>query len=199
MKSYLHPLFLAVVFITSCNNRNEPDAGNTESQLFELLPAEHTGISFENNLTEGLNTNILMYEYFYNGAGIATGDFNGDGLDDLYFTSNMGENKFYLNKGDFKFEDITLQSLAGGRPGPWKSGVNAVDINGDGRLDIYLCYSGAMPAEKERTSYLLIPEILLPEFQFLKSKPKLTALRIQDSATSLIFWIMTGMATLICC
>lgn len=155
MKSYLYPLLLAVFFITSCNNRNEPDAGNAEIHLFELLPTEHTGINFENKLTEGLNTNILMYEYFYNGAGIATGDFNGDGLEDLYFTSNMGENKFYLNKGDFKFEDITQQSLAGGRPGPWKSGVNAVDINGDGKLDIYLCYSGAMPAEKRKNQLFI--------------------------------------------
>ncbi|MBL7768962.1 MAG: VCBS repeat-containing protein [Flavipsychrobacter sp.] len=155
MKLYLHLLLSAVFFITACNNRNEQDPAQAESALFELLPSEYTGISFENKLTEGLNTNILMYEYFYNGAGIATGDFNADGLEDLYFTSNMGENKFYLNKGDFKFEDITLQSLAGGRPGPWKSGVNAVDINGDGRLDIYLCYSGALPAEKRKNQLFI--------------------------------------------
>ncbi len=150
MKSLCLLILLFGVYLTSCNNRNEPASIQAENRLFELLPAEQTGIAFENRLTEGLNTNILVYEYFYNGGGIATGDFNGDGLEDLYFSSNMGENKFYLNRGDFKFEDITLQSMAGGRSGPWKSGVNAVDINGDGRLDIYLCYSGAMPAEKRK-------------------------------------------------
>ena len=96
-----------------------------------------------------------MYEYFYNGGGAAAGDFNNDGLVDLYFTSNMNDNKFYLNKGNMQFQDITLASHAAGRPGPWKTGVNAVDINADGRLDIYLCYSGAMPAAK-RVNQLFI-------------------------------------------
>jgi len=155
MKSPCSLILLLIVYLAACNNRNEPASTQAENGLFELLPAEQTGIAFENRLTEGLNTNILMYEYFYNGAGIATGDFNGDGLEDLYFSSNMGENKFYLNRGDFKFEDITLQSMAGGRPGPWKSGVNAIDINGDGRLDIYLCYSGAMPAEKRKNQLFI--------------------------------------------
>jgi enediyne biosynthesis protein E4 len=96
-----------------------------------------------------------MYEYFYNGAGVAAADFNGDGLVDIYFSSNMGDNKFYLNKGDMKFQDITDVTGASGRSGPWKTGVNAVDINADGRLDLYLCYSGALPAAK-RANQLFI-------------------------------------------
>src|SRR5688572_33206981 len=107
--------------------------------LFTLMPADSTHISFNNQLTEGPNTNVLMYEYFYNGGGVATGDVNGDGLIDIYFSANMADNKFYVNKGGFRFEEL---SQALGRPGPWKTGVTMADVNGDGRLDIYLCYSG---------------------------------------------------------
>ncbi len=125
--------------------------------LFELLPPSKTNITFSNTLTEGPNTNILMYEYFYNGGGVAAGDMNGDGLIDLYFTSNMGENKLYLNQGNFQFKDITLQAGVVGRPGPWKTGVTAADVNGDGRLDLYVCYSGALPDPK-RANQLFINE-----------------------------------------
>lgn len=134
---------------------NEKKSTEEITPLFSLLTPDQTGVSFSNEITEGLNTNILMYEYFYNGAGVAAGDFNGDRLVDLYFTSNMGDNKFYLNKGSMKFEDITDNSGAAGRPGPWKTGVSAVDVNADGMLDIYVCYSGTMPAPK-RANQLFI-------------------------------------------
>ncbi|MBZ5858945.1 VCBS repeat-containing protein [Flavihumibacter profundi] len=154
-KVYHIAFFICFWAMSSCNNKGDSGKAATGKQLFTLLDSSATNINFQNTLTEGLNTNILMYEYFYNGGGIAAGDFNNDGLVDLYFTSNMGENKFYLNKGNLQFQDITLPSNAGGRPGPWKTGVNAVDINADGKLDIYLCYSGAMPAEK-RVNQLFI-------------------------------------------
>ena len=148
--------FMILVFLglSSCKNKLKEEQNLTnEPTLFTLLTPEETGVSFQNILNEGLNTNILMYEYFYNGGGVASGDFNGDGNIDLYFTSNMSENKFYLNRGSGngaspRFEDVTEISGASGRTGPWKTGVNTVDINADGKLDIYLCYSGAMPAEK---------------------------------------------------
>jgi len=139
----------------SCNGKTPNSKSETGIPLFTLLPPEETNISFQNTLTEGLNTNILMYEYFYNGGGVAAGDFNNDGLVDIYFTSNMSDNKFYLNKGNMKFQDITEISGAGGRPGPWKTGINTVDINADGRLDLYICYSGALPPLK-RTNQLFI-------------------------------------------
>ena len=108
-------------------------------------------------MTEGANTNILMYEYFYNGGGVAAGDLNRDGLVDLYFTSNMGKNKLYLNKGKMEFQDVTEPSGAGGREGPWKTGVTMVDINGDNKLDIYVCYSG-MVRDENRVNQLFINE-----------------------------------------
>ncbi|MBC6996065.1 VCBS repeat-containing protein [Lewinella lacunae] len=96
-----------------------------------------------------------MYEYFYNGGGVAAGDLNGDGKTDLYFTANMAENRLYLNAGDLHFTDVTQPSGAGGRPGPWKTGVTLADVNADGKLDIYLCYSGMLPPEK-RANQLFI-------------------------------------------
>jgi hypothetical protein len=139
------------------NQEDKENVPTSQPALFTLLPAEQTGVLFQNSLNEGLNTNILMYEYFYNGGGVAAGDFNGDGKTDLYFTSNMGENKLYLNNGGMQFKDITAGSGAEGRPGPWKTGISVVDINSDGKLDLYLCYSGAMPAEK-RANQLFINE-----------------------------------------
>lgn len=96
-----------------------------------------------------------MYEYLYNGGGVAAGDFNDDGLIDLYFTSNMGENKFYLNTGDLTFKDVTAIAKVTGRPGPWKTGITAADVNGDGKLDLYLCYSGALPPQKRQNQLFI--------------------------------------------
>ncbi len=141
-------LLAGLYLLCACNQAAEKQKGNTPPALFTLMPAEKTTISFQNILTEALNTNILMYEYFYNGGGVAAGDFNNDGLVDLYFTANMSDNKLYLNKGDMRFTDISFSSGTTGRSGPWKTGANAVDINADGKLDIYLCYSGALPPAK---------------------------------------------------
>ena len=110
-------------------------------KMFTTLSAAESGITFENTLPETPEANIITYEYFYNGGGVAAGDFNNDGLVDLYFTANLAENKLFLNLGNFKFKDITKSSGAGGKRG-WKTGVSVADVNGDGFLDIYVCYSG---------------------------------------------------------
>jgi hypothetical protein len=134
-----------------------PQAERKPPALFTLMTTQQTNIDFVNTLTEGLNTNILMYEYFYNGGGVAIADLNNDELMDIYFTSNMAENKLYLNKGNLAFQDITSNAGVSGREGPWKTGITMVDINGDNKIDIYLSYSGMLPDEK-RVNQLFINE-----------------------------------------
>jgi enediyne biosynthesis protein E4 len=104
---------------------------------------DSTGINFENDVEDQKLNNSFVFRNFYNGGGVAIGDINNDGLPDIFFTSNMGENKLYLNKGNFKFQDITKQAGIF-QNNQWSTGVIFVDINGDGWLDIYVCSSGHM-------------------------------------------------------
>lgn len=109
-----------------------------EKDLFTELSVEDTGITFANRIAENDTMNILSFEYVYNGGGVALGDFNNDNLTDIYFTGNTTSNKLYLNKGNFKFDDVTPTAGVSGQ-GKWSSGVALVDINNDNKLDIYVC------------------------------------------------------------
>jgi hypothetical protein len=124
------------------------------SPLFEALPSQKTGITFKNILQETPKSNVLTYEYFYNGGGVSVGDINNDGLDDVYFTGNMKPNALYLNLGNFKFKEIA-SSAGVDCKGGWKTGVTMADINGDGNLDIYVCYSGKGDPEKRRNKLFI--------------------------------------------
>jgi len=116
-------------------------ACSKSDKKFRLVPSSESGIKFKNTLAFSTEFNILNYMYFYNGGGVAIADFNGDKLPDIYFTSNQESNKLYLNKGDLKFQDITELAGVEGFNG-WTTGVTTADVNGDGRLDIYVGYLG---------------------------------------------------------
>ncbi len=113
----------------------------SEKQLFQTLDSTKTSVGFVNKLVPTDKLNLLDYLYFYNGGGVSAGDVNNDGLIDLYFVSNQGPNKLYLNKGGFKFDDITEKAGVAGFS-DWQTGSTMADVNGDGRLDIYVCAVG---------------------------------------------------------
>src|SRR5579871_3035990 len=106
--------------------------------LFEKISSTHSGITFNNSITEDDSINPLNVVNIYNGGGVGIGDFNNDGLQDIFFTGNMVPCKLYLNKGNFQFEDITEKAGVEGL-GRWARGVSVIDINNDGLMDIYIC------------------------------------------------------------
>ncbi|WP_297338283.1 VCBS repeat-containing protein [Algoriphagus sp.] len=123
---------------------------------FLPLKSKKAGISFKNQLTEDQVNNILRYEYFYNGGGVAVGDLNKDGLDDIFFTGNMVPNQLYKNLGNLQFENVTKSAKIKGKAA-WTTGVSMADVNADGLLDIYVCYSGKGTPE-DRKNELWINE-----------------------------------------
>ncbi|WP_075342590.1 VCBS repeat-containing protein [Tenacibaculum agarivorans] len=132
-------LFVLSLTLFNCDktNKQSPPIKN-KKYLFEKVSTEITGINFKNEIEDNEKHNIISYIYYYNGGGVAIGDFNNDQLDDIYFVSNKQQNKLYLNKGNLKFEDITAQAGVQGKAS-WQTGATVVDINNDGFLDIYVC------------------------------------------------------------
>ncbi|WP_425421723.1 FG-GAP-like repeat-containing protein [Phaeodactylibacter xiamenensis] len=129
------------LLFASCQNTDNQDIARKRG-TFVPHDEQKTGIDFANTLTETEDVNVLSYEYFYNGGGIAVGDLNQDSLPDLYFTGNMVPNALYLNQGGLQFKAVTETAGVAGRKEGWNTGTTLVDINNDGLLDIYLCYSG---------------------------------------------------------
>lgn len=149
---YFHYVWVLSVLVlsmgTACDS--DPSSNRTsianqpvEAPLFQLLSPEATGVKFANMLPENKEMNILGYEYYYNGGGVAVGDVNNDGLPDLYLTANLVASRLYLNRGNLRFEEVTQQTGTVSRPG-WKTGVSMADVDGNGYLDIYVCRSGKM-------------------------------------------------------
>jgi len=145
MRKIFYLLVLSVVCVA---------CGEKDSKLFTNLSKQKTGINFRNILEETNELNVLNYSYFYNGGGVAIGDINNDGLQDILFTGNMVKNRLYLNKGNFDFEDITQKSGIADKQG-WCTGATMVDINGDGKLDIYICRSAdGDPARRKNLLFI---------------------------------------------
>jgi hypothetical protein len=139
----------AALFIC-CEGRKQKNV----NALFETLDNKTTGIDFTNKLTPTAQFNMFKYMYFYNGAGVGVGDFNNDGLIDIFFSSNQGENKLYLNEGGMKFKDVTKEAKIP-QDGGWSTGVSIVDINNDGLLDMYVCRVGNYESLKNKNQFLI--------------------------------------------
>lgn len=136
---------LLLTIFSSCKN---------SSSLFERIDSEQSGIHFNNLITETDSVNVMDFENVYNGGGVGFGDFNNDGLQDIYFAGNQVSNKLYLNKGDFKFEDVTESAGITGN-GIWARGVSVIDINNDGWEDVYVCASiKDKPADRQNQLYI---------------------------------------------
>src|SRR5690349_12638535 len=125
-----YAIILVLVFLTSAcekTSTNTEESPADSNSWFVKMSSEETGLKFKNQITEDQNRNVLLYEYFYNGGGVAVGDFNNDGQDDVFLTANQQACKLYLNKGQWRFEDVTTAAGVGGRPNDWKTGAVAVD------------------------------------------------------------------------
>ena len=141
----LAALLLLLLGTSACSETGgdtTPPAGTT---LFTLLPSKYTGVHFANRLTDTRELNVFTYRNYYNGGGVAIGDLTGDGLPEIVLTSNQDGPKLFLNLGEFRFRDVTEDARVVERD-RWTTGVTLADVNGDGRLDIYVCHAGRKPA-----------------------------------------------------
>ena len=147
MKNLLFVIILSYLFF-SCNS------DNAEPSLFTLKD-DSIGITFQNTLQYTEELNPYTYRNFYNGGGVALGDINNDGLLDIYFTGNLVDNQLYLNKGNWKFENITDKAGVACK-NVWSSGVTFIDINNDNFMDIYVCKAGPPSENDNRHNELFI-------------------------------------------
>jgi hypothetical protein len=138
--------FLFCSCIVACTGKKDP-------VLFESLSSEVTHIGFANNIEPTFDFNILDYNYFYNGGGVAAADFNNDGFTDLYFTGNQVSGRLYLNSGNFNFKDVTEKAGVGTKN--WATGIAVADVNNDGLADMYISYAG-LPDPQKRIHQLFI-------------------------------------------
>ena len=139
---------LAGIVLFSCGEKKKGP------YAFEVMKSEKTGLSFANTLESTDSFNLFKYMYFYNGAGVGVGDFNNDGLQDIFFSSNQGDNSLFLNKGGMQFSNVTKEA---GIPSDhaWSTGVSVVDINNDGLLDIYVSRVGKYKVLNSRNQFLV--------------------------------------------
>ncbi len=147
-------IIAAAVLLLLFSCRDKKGERSSRDTLFHLVSAENSGVDFANNLENEKDFNIFTYRNFYNGGGVGIADINNDGLADIYMIRNKGQNKLYLNQGDFTFKDITEESGVGGERA-WSTGVAMVDINADGWMDIYLCNAGNVEGDDHKNELFI--------------------------------------------
>jgi enediyne biosynthesis protein E4 len=135
---------VAALLLADCQCRQEGQDRQGAKRHFNVMNMASTGVDFTNVVPDQSadSMNIIQYLYYYNGGGVAAGDFNNDGLCDLFFTANLTTNRLYLNRGQWRFDDVTAAAGVGGTTGTWNTGVSVADVNADGWLDIYVCRVG---------------------------------------------------------
>ncbi len=170
-----------ILCLTACHS-----AAVKEPALFEVLDSSKTGLVFSNKLTPTQEFNMFKYMYFYNGGGVGAGDFNNDGLIDLFMTANQGDNKLYLNKGALKFEDVTAAAKIP-QDGAWSTGVSVVDINNDGLLDIYICRVGDYETLHGHNQLLICKGIDKNGVPFYEDEAKQYGLDFSGFSTQAVF------------
>src|SRR6056297_461529 len=139
-------LTILLLFITPQDRSEQP--------LFEKMDSERTGITFVNIVEEKPGNNILESEFFFNGGGVAVGDLDQNGFPDLYFTANQGANALYMNRGNYRFENISREAGVEDTGG-WTAGSAFADVNADGLLDIYVCKAGKVPVDERRNKLFI--------------------------------------------
>jgi hypothetical protein len=182
-KSFFLTTLLLPVFFLSCKEA----AKEVSSPLFEALDSKTTGIDFVNKLTPTAQFNMFKYMYFYNGAGVGVGDFNNDGLSDIFFSANQGYNKLYLNEGGMKFKDVSQEAHIP-RDGAWSTGVSVVDINNDGLLDIYVCRVGNYESLKSKNQFLICKGIDAKGIPYYEDEASLLGLDFSGFGTQAAFF-----------
>lgn len=179
-KKYIYNLFniFFLLLLYSCNK---------DKVLFRQLDDKLTGIDFTNKLLDTPELNILTYLYYYNGAGVSVGDFNNDGLTDIYFTSNQEEDKLYINLGDFHFKDITSLTGIVNNKG-WTTGVTTVDINNDGLLDIYICKTTPIFNDEADSNLLFVNQGIKNGMPLFKEESSVYGLNFKGYSTQAVFF-----------
>lgn len=152
---YLLGFFFLLVSCSGNKNEKNGNFSNGTIALYSKIDPTSSGIEFTNSINETLDFNFLNYPYLYTGGGVATGDIDNDGLEDIYFISNFGKNKLYKNTGDFSFVDISAESKTVDNEG-FSTGVTMLDINNDGWLDIYVCKAGSLKNDDGRRNKLYV-------------------------------------------
>ncbi|MEO6456188.1 MAG: VCBS repeat-containing protein [Ginsengibacter sp.] len=174
-------LLLIVAGMFSCHKKK------TGVALFQALKNSYTGLDFNNKLSYDKDFNLYKYMYFYNGSGIGAGDFNNDGLIDLFFSSNQQQNTLYLNQGKLKFKDVTKEAEIP-EDKAWSTGVSVIDINNDGLLDIYVCRVGNYLTLKSKNQLLVCKGINKNGIPFYKDEAHEYGLDFSGFCTQVVFF-----------